>query len=652
MLIVCYFVLNMYAGEDQGFLFPVAMPEQVGMNKAKLEQAKSYALSAGGSGMILRHGRAVSRWGDQKKRYDIKSATKSFGATMLGVAIQDGKIELDAPAKSYHPTLGVPPQSNAKTGWLDKITIRHLATQTAGFDKPGGYEKLLFRPGTQWHYSDGGPNWLAECITLQYRRDLEDLMFERVFTPLGITRDDLRWRKNQYRKHEIDGIPRREFGAGIHANVEALARLGYLYLHNGCWKNQQILPKKFVEMASRHIDSVIGLLEWSDKYGNASDHYSLLWWNNVDGALEDVPRDAYWAWGLYDSLIVVIPSLDLIVVRGGERGRRLPREDGANHYEVLGPLLRPVVAAVFPPRVKDDKDENEAGFVSLFDGRTFDHWLNPTSRWSIRDGRMVFSGEVKSGGLKREDHKLMSVRQYEDFILRFEFKIGKRANSGVAIRAPLKGDAAFVAMEIQIIDNHYWKGLKSWQKHGSIYGVVKARTGHLKQPGEWNTEEILCQGSYIKVTLNGAVIVDADLKDLPDKTLDGKNHPGLKRTRGRIGFLPHTKSSEYRNIRIKELHPNRADDQFPFPSAQPEQVAMDKAKLESARKYAQTGGGSGCIIRGGQLIMAWGDQKQKYDIYSSTKSISITALGLAIMDSKIKMHDNAIKYLPSGIPPV
>ena len=137
--------------------------------------------------------------------------------------------------------------------------------------------------------------------------------------------------------------------------------------------------------------------------------------------------------------------------------------------------------------------------------------------------------------------------------IRFEFKIGRRANSGVAIRAPLKGDAAFVAMEIQIIDNHYWKGLKPWQKHGSIYGVVAAKTGHLKQPGEWNTEEILCQASHVKVTLNGNVIVDIDLNKLGGKILDGKEHPGLKRTKGHIGFLPHTRNSEYRNVHIKEL---------------------------------------------------------------------------------------------------
>jgi CubicO group peptidase (beta-lactamase class C family) len=326
--------------------WPTAAPADVGLDAAKLEEAQQYALSAEGSGMIVFRGQAVLRWGDQAQRYDIKSATKSFGATMLGVAVKDGKIDLDAPARRYHPTLGVPPESNAETGWLDAVTILHLVTQTAGFDKPGGYEKLLFEPGTQWHYSDGGPNWLAECITLVYQRDLEDLMFERVFTPLGIGRDDLWWRDNQYRDHEIDGVPRREFGAGIHANVDALSRLGYLYLRGGRWKDEQILTQQYVQAATRPVEAVESLPEWpTGPHGNASDHYGYLWWNNADGALANVPRDAYWAWGLYDSLVIVIPSLDLVVVRGGASGKQWPREEGADHYAVLEPFLEPIVAA-------------------------------------------------------------------------------------------------------------------------------------------------------------------------------------------------------------------------------------------------------------------------------------------------------------------
>lgn len=330
--------------------WPTATPADVGLDAKQLQQAREYAESAGGSGMIIRHGQVVLRWGDQDQRYDIKSATKSFGAVALGIAIEDGKIDLSASARKYHTRLGVPPEENTETGWLDKITIQHLATQTAGFEKPGGYEKLVYEPGTHWHYSDGGPNWLAECITLQYEQDLQELMFERVFEPLGIDRDDLRWRNNQYRPHEIEGVARREFGAGIHANVEALSRFGYLHLRQGRWKDKQILSKEFIRMATSPFDSVIGLPQWeSDSHENAPAHYGLLWWNNADGALKQVPRDAFWAWGLYDSLVIVIPSLDMVVVRGGARGRSWDRADGWGHYDVLKPFLNPIVAAVERP---------------------------------------------------------------------------------------------------------------------------------------------------------------------------------------------------------------------------------------------------------------------------------------------------------------
>ena len=106
-------------------------------------------------------------------------------------SIADGKLALDDKVAKRHPTFAMPPESNRDTGWIGQITIQHLATQTAGFEKPGGYERLIFQPGTKWAYSDGGPNWLAECVTGVYRRDLQEVMFARVFTPLGITRADL-----------------------------------------------------------------------------------------------------------------------------------------------------------------------------------------------------------------------------------------------------------------------------------------------------------------------------------------------------------------------------------------------------------------------------------------------------------------------------
>ena len=333
---------------DEAVLWPLpewktARPAEVGMDDAKLDRAREYALTGGGAGVVTRHGRLVLSWGDVSKRFDLKSTTKSIGVTALGLAIADGKLKLTDKVVSRHSAFGIPPESNQKTDWLDRITIQHLATQTAGFEKPGGYTKLTFEPGTKWAYSDGGPNWLAECVTLAYRRDVNELLFERVFTPLGISRGDLRWRNNSYRAKELDGLARREFGSGISANVDAMARIGYLYLREGHWNGKQLIPREFVKAASRPVKSVVGLPEVDAKrFGNASDHYGLLWWNNADGTLKGVPRDAFWSWGLYESLIVVIPSLDIVVARGGRSWKR----NWSGHYDVLEPFFKPIVASV------------------------------------------------------------------------------------------------------------------------------------------------------------------------------------------------------------------------------------------------------------------------------------------------------------------
>ena len=110
------------------FSFPEAKPEHVGMNEAKLREARAYALQGGGSGCILRSGRLVMTWGDQQCRYDIFSSTKSIGVTALGLATMDGKVSLRDPAKRYLPAVGLPPESNAQSGWLDDLTLWHLAT--------------------------------------------------------------------------------------------------------------------------------------------------------------------------------------------------------------------------------------------------------------------------------------------------------------------------------------------------------------------------------------------------------------------------------------------------------------------------------------------------------------------------------------------
>lgn len=321
------------------------------MNSEELNAAVAYAEKAGGSGCIIRHGRMVMSWGDQKQKYDLYSTTKSIGVTALGLAIDDGKVKLSDRMVDHLPNGGIPPEENAATGWLDEITLFHLATHTAGFEKTRGWCALQFRPGTGWLYSDGGANWLADCLTKVYGMDLLTLMTERVFQPLGITvghersgSEDLWWGFNRLdRGPLLDGINRRPMGAGIFANVEAMARIGYLYLRSGNYAGRQIVSPDFVSLVGKPAAGISELPVRGDnshRFEKASQHYGLLWWNNGDGAITDVPKDAYWSWGLKESLIVVVPSLDLVIARAGEKGWQ--SDDWGSIYEVLSPFLAPI----------------------------------------------------------------------------------------------------------------------------------------------------------------------------------------------------------------------------------------------------------------------------------------------------------------------
>jgi len=96
--------------------------------------------------------------------------------------------------------------------------------------------------------------------------------------------------------------------------------------------------------------------------------------------------------------------------------------------------------------------------------------------------------------------------------------------------------------------------LQPWQYHGSVYGIIPAKRGFLKPVGDWNQEEIYVKGDYIKVTLNGTVILEGDIKKATKNgTLDHKEHPGLERHTGHIGFLGHGSIVRFRSIRVKDL---------------------------------------------------------------------------------------------------
>jgi len=193
---------------------------------------------------------------------------------------------------------------------------------------------------------------------------------------------------------------------------------------------------------------------------------------------------------------------------------------------------------------------DEPGFTSLFDGKTLKGWTGALDSYAVEEGNIVC--------VKGTTGNLLSEKEYANFTIRFEFKLTPGANNGLGIRCPMvaKGNLHLEGIELQILDDtsEKYKTIKPYQFHGSVYGIVPAKQGSLKPVGEWNSQEVTCQGRKIKITVNNQVIVDADLDEaVRNGTLDGQAHPGLKREKGHIAFLGHGDRVEVRNIRIKEL---------------------------------------------------------------------------------------------------
>jgi hypothetical protein len=192
----------------------------------------------------------------------------------------------------------------------------------------------------------------------------------------------------------------------------------------------------------------------------------------------------------------------------------------------------------------------EPDFTSLFNGKNLEGWVGNKTSYQAKDGMIVIEPKGGGGG------NLFTEKEYGDFIFRFEFQLTPGANNGLGIHAPLEGDAAYVGKEIQILDNDAVKyaKLEAYQFHGSVYGVMPAKRGFLKPVGEWNQQEVIVQHPKIKVVLNGETILEGDyLEASKNGILDKKDHPGLKRSSGHIGFLGHGDVVSFRNIRIKEL---------------------------------------------------------------------------------------------------
>ena len=229
----------------------------------------------------------------------------------------------------------------------------------------------------------------------------------------------------------------------------------------------------------------------------------------------------------------------------------------------IATLLEKAPAPVAPSTLT--AQEKRQGFEMLFDGTSLDRWQGDKESYTPVNGAILVSSNGGGTG------NLYTDKEYRNFVFRFEFCfLREGVNNGVGIRTPMGVDAAYHGMcECQILDHdapEYAGWLREYQVHGSVYGVVPAKRLVHKPLGEWSTEEIRVEGDRIKVTVNGEVIVDANIRKAckghnvaPDGsnenpyTVDHRNHPGMFNRKGYVSFCGHGEGLKIRNVRILDL---------------------------------------------------------------------------------------------------
>ena len=366
------------------FEWQVSDPEAQGMDAARLDAMRDALAERQTKGLlVVRNDRIVYECyapdhGADKKHYTASLAKALVGGASLMLALNDGLMDIDDPAWRYIPTW----EGDAERS---QITIRHLATHSSGIEDaelseadharaqaegvtltdhhmslPGwkgafwrkepdpftvsrDQAPVVFAPGTQYAYSNTGMALLAYAVTASLRdapqKDIRSLLRERMMQPIGAGEDA--WSVGYGQTYEVDGLPLVANWGGGNYTARAVARVGRLMLRKGDWEGRRLVDAKWVEAVTAYAGTPLP----DRSPGNPDPGCGLGWWTNFDGVWSGVPRDAFAGAGAGNQILLVVPSLDLIVVRnGGQIGNQAWGEGfwgGLERY-----LFDPLMAAV------------------------------------------------------------------------------------------------------------------------------------------------------------------------------------------------------------------------------------------------------------------------------------------------------------------
>ena len=355
-------------------VFPTSTPEEHGLVPEKLDALWSNLAQRNTKiFVVMRNDRIIYEryaggYTRTKPHYTASLAKALVGGLSLMLAVEDGLIDPADRASRYIPQWrGVPHKED--------ITIAQLVTHTSGLEDANendvphrlltGWKgdfwrrlpvpndpftisrdqtPILFAPGSQYHYSNPGIAMLAYCVTAALRgtphADLRSLLKHRVMDRLEIPENE--WTVGYEHTYEIDGLPLVGSWGGAEFSANATARIGRMLLHKGDWDETAVFSQEIVARARRSL----GLPSNS----------GLGWWTNIRPDFSRVfptaPADSFWGLGAGGQFLLIIPSLNLVAIRHGEKMD--PKRESVDTMRefVVAPLMQafaPQTTAPYPP---------------------------------------------------------------------------------------------------------------------------------------------------------------------------------------------------------------------------------------------------------------------------------------------------------------
>ena len=288
---------------------PRSSPEAQGISSAAIRayvEAADKEINTLHSFMLVRHGQVIAEGWWQPEAADqphvLWSLSKSFTSTAVGLAIEDGKLSLEAPVLKFFPAEA----SAAPSENLQAMRVRDLLTMSGGHDTEPKFKieggpsvknflahPVTHKPGTYFRYNTPGSYTLSAIVTKATGQTVLDYLKPRLFEPLGI--DHPGWGAT------AEGY---SFGGyGLYLRTEDIAKFGQLYLQKGKWQGRQLIPEKWIEAAtSKQVDNDKAA---SGKNPDWRQGYGYQFWRCQHNAYRGDGRDG--------QICLVMPEQDAVI---------------------------------------------------------------------------------------------------------------------------------------------------------------------------------------------------------------------------------------------------------------------------------------------------------------------------------------------------